>query len=131
MFVQYLNERQQGALLHYAHEVMRSDNVVEAEELLQLKELRAQTHSGVEAEDVPLDELPGVFEDRLSQVVLLLELVGVAYSDSDFSVQESHLVARIADVLNIDKEDVLGHIESWVRRQYLMMDEARRLMGGE
>ena len=40
MFVQYLNERQQSALLHYAHEVMRADSAVDASELVQLEVLR-------------------------------------------------------------------------------------------
>ena len=41
MFVQYLNERQQGVLLHYAHEMMRADNLVDARELALLDVFRA------------------------------------------------------------------------------------------
>ena len=68
MFVQYLNERQQGALLHYAHEMMRVDGEVGGEELALLDLLRDQAQPGVEAEDVPLKDLAGLFDDRLTRV---------------------------------------------------------------
>ena len=55
MFVHYLNERQQGALLHYAHEMMRVDGSIAGEELALLDLLRDQAQPGVEAEDVPLE----------------------------------------------------------------------------
>ncbi len=130
MFLRYLTERQREALLHYAHEMMRIDNMAAAEELVRLDVLRSEAGPQVEAEDVPLEELGSLFEDRLSRVVLLLEVVGVGYAEKGFSAKESRLANDLADALEIDKDDVLGHIESWVRRQYLMVDEAHRLMRG-
>ena len=78
MFVQYLNERQQGALLHYAHEMMRVDGSIAGEELALLDLLRDQAQPGVEAEDVPLEDLSNLFDDRLTRVAFLLEVVGMA-----------------------------------------------------
>ena len=130
MFLHYLTERQRGALLHYAYEIMRIDNFADPEELARLDMLRAEAGSWVEAEDVPVEELGGLFEDRLSRVVLLLEIVGMGYAHDGFSAQESQLVNELADALEIDRDDTLGHIESWVRRQYLMVDEAHRMMAG-
>ena len=43
MFVQYLNERQQGVMLHYAYELMRADSSADAREMNRLDVLRAQT----------------------------------------------------------------------------------------
>ena len=129
MFVQYLSERQQSALLHYAFEVMRADSAVEAEERVHLDTLRTQAQPGVEAEDIPISELASLFEDRLSRIALLLELVGMGYADDEFSVRESKLIRDIAAALNIGPQDV-ANIESWVKRQMLLVEEAHELMEG-
>ena len=96
MFVQYLSERQQGVLLHYAHEMMRADNLVDARELARLDVLRAQARPGVEEEDVPIEKLPELFDDRLSRIVLMLELAGMSYADEKFSPRESEPINRLS-----------------------------------
>ena len=128
MFVHYLSERQQAALLHYSYEVMRIDNVADPSESVHLEVLRAQAREGVEAEDVPTSELADLFEDRMSGVVLLLELVGMGYVDESFSAAESTLVLAVASVLGL--ADDLPSIESWVKRQMLLVNEAREIMEG-
>ena len=50
MFVQNLNERQQGVLLHYADQVMRVDGRIEASVLMAMDMLRDQTEPGVKVE---------------------------------------------------------------------------------
>ena len=129
MFVEHLTERQQSALLHYAYEVMRADKRIEAEEQLLIETLRAQTLPGVEAEDVALADLDRLFEDRLSRMALLLELVGVGYVDESFSPSESALIADVAAALHVPPED-LEKVESWVRRQIDLVREARDLVEG-
>ena len=129
MFVQYLSERQQAALLHYSYEMMRADNVVEAEESVHLDVLRSQARPGVEAEDIPIGELPDLFEDRLSRIALLLELVGMGFVDEKFTAAESALIGRLAAALEIGDDD-LASIESWVKRQLELVEEARSLMEG-
>ena len=116
MFVQYLSERQQAALLHYSIEVMRADNVVDTEENVHLDLLRSQTGAGVEAEDIPISELPDLFEGRPSRIALLLELVGMGLVDEEFTVGESALIGRLAAALGIGDDD-LASIQSWVGRQ--------------
>ena len=128
MFIQYLSERQQAALLHYSYEMMRADNVVDPSESVHLETLRAQARDGVEAEDVPVDELGNLFEDRLSGVVFLLELVGMGHVDDKFNAAESQLVAEMASALGL--ADDIPSIESWVRRQLLLVREAHELMEG-
>ncbi|MDE0417116.1 MAG: hypothetical protein OXI95_09310 [bacterium] len=130
MFVQNLNERQQGVLLHYADEVMRTDRSIKAAELVAMDLLRSQTEPGVKAEDVPIEQLPGVFEDRLSRVSFLLELVGMGYSDEDFDPEESELVGRIAEVFSLHADRTIRAIEDWVRDQLNLLKEAQKLMEG-
>lgn len=129
MFVQYLNERQQGALLHYAHEMMRADSAVAGEELALLDLLRDQAQPGVEAEDVPLQDLAGLFDDRLTRVAFLLEVVGMGYANQDFDPAESKLARDLADALELG-DDTLEDVKSWVKRQLLLVREAKQLMEG-
>ena len=130
MFVQYLNERQQGALLHYAHEMMRADRAVAGEELALLDLLRNQAEPGVEAEDVPLQDLAALFDDRLTRVAFLLEVVGMGYANEDFDPAESQLARSLSDALELGEDDTLEDVKSWVKRQLLLVREAKQLMEG-
>ena len=98
MFVQYLNEKQQAALLHYAREVMVADNAIDAEESLHMEVLHTQVRPGVQSEAIPIDQLPDLFADRPSQVVLLLELIGMGYADEEFDFRESELVNPVVSI---------------------------------
>lgn len=130
MFVQNLNERQQGVLLHYADEVMRADRKIDAAELMAMDMLRNQTEPGVKAEDVPIEALPGLFEDRLSRVSFLLELVGMGYANEDFDPTQSELVNDIARVFSLHENGAIEAIEKWVQDELALMKQAQRLMEG-
>lgn len=127
MFVHYLNERQQGILLHYADEMMRVDSSVDADELVHMDVIRKQAEPGVKAEDVPANNLPEVFEDRASRLAFLLELVGMGYVNENFDPRQSKLVNDIAGVFGVD-ERALSEIESWVREQLSLVRRAHRMM---
>lgn len=129
MFVQYLNERQQGVLLHYAYEMMRADSSVDAREMNRLEVLRSQAQPGVQAEDVAIEDLPELFDDRISRIALLFEMIGMGYADEEFDPQESELLNTMANALAID-EDEVKDIVSWVKRQLLLVKEAHQLMEG-
>lgn len=128
MFVQYLNERQQGVLLHYADRIMRVDGAIDAEEMVHIDMLREQAVPGTKAVDLPIAELPRMFEDRSSRVAFLLELVGMGYANEAFDPSESELVEAVAAAFSLDTD--LDDMESWVRRQLLLTREARELMEG-
>ena len=130
MFVQNLNERQQGVLLHYADEVMRADRRIDAAELMAMDMLRNQTEPGVKAEDVPVEALPSLFEDRLSRVSFLLELVGMGYANEDFDPTQSELVNDIARVFSLHENGVIEAIEKWVQDELALMKQAQQLMEG-
>ena len=130
MFVQNLNERQQGVLLHYADEVMRADRKIDAAELMAMDVLRNQAEPGVKAEDVPIEALPGLFEDRLSRVSFLLELVGMGYANEDFDPAESELVDRIARAFDFHENGTKEAVEQWVKDELALMRQAQKLMEG-
>ena len=128
MFVQYLNERQQGVLLHYADRIMRIDGVIDAKEMVHIDMLREQAVPGAKAEDLAEEELAQVFEDRSSRIAFLLELVGMGYVNEAFDPRESELVGRVAAAFALESD--MDDVESWVRRQLLLTREARDLMEG-
>ena len=128
MFVQNLNERQQAVLLHYADEVMRADGGLHPAELVAMDALRNQMESGVRAEDLAIEALPGVFKRKLSRVSFLLELVGMGYANEDFNPKQSELINRIAVLFGFDKNGTIEDIEQWVKDQLALMKKAERLM---
>ena len=127
MFVHYLNERQQGVLMHYADEIMRVDNAVDADELVHMDVIRKQVEPGVKAEDAPVEKLPELFEDRASRTAFLLELVGMGYVNEDFDPRQSKLVTDIAGVFGV-ADDALSDIKSWVQEQLSLVKRAHRMM---
>ena len=130
MFVQNLNERQQGVLLHYADEVMRVDRRIDASELMAMDMLRAQAEPGVKAEDVPIERLSDLFEDRLSRVSFLLELVGMGYVNEDFDPRQSDLIAQMAEAFSFHEDGTIEAVEGWVKEQLALTKSARQLMEG-
>ena len=129
MFVQHLSERQQSVLLHYAYEMACADGSVAADELVQLDVLREQARPGVKAAAVPLDELAALFDDRVSRVAFLLEVVGMGYANDEFDPAESRLANDLTNALAVG-DGVLDEIKSWVTRQLSLLREAQQLMEG-
>jgi hypothetical protein len=76
-----------------------------------------------------VEELAGVFTSKRSKVAALLELLGLAYSDTDFEPGEASLIAEVARRMNLTAGD-LAEINGWVqehvghiRRALVMMRE--------
>ena len=130
MFVKNLNDRQQGVLLHYADEVMRIDKKLEAEELVAIDILRSQAEPDVKAEDIPIEQLPGLFEDRLSRVSFFLELVGMGYADEDFDPRESALIGQVAKVFSFHEDGTMEAIQEWGAGSARSGEEGQRVDGG-
>ena len=129
MFLHYLDERQQAALLHYAREIMVADGAIDPEEGLHMEVLRGQMRPGVQDEAVPLEQLSDLFSDKPSKIILLLELIGMGYANETFAAGESELVNEIAHTLSVAETDTLHNLESWVRRQLQLLKEAQDMMG--
>lgn len=129
MFVEYLNEHQQGALLHYARQVMLADGMMDAEEQVYLAVLQKQVNPLVQAENISLDELPRVFDGHTSRVAFLLELMGMGYSNEQFDPHQSDTLQEIAAAISLT--DHVEAIRSWVIRQLALVREAHSLMRGD
>ena len=84
---------------------------------------------GVTAQDVPLGELAALFDDRVSRVAFLLEVVGMGYANDEFDPAESQLASDLVGALAVG-DGVLDEIKSWVTRQLSLFREALQLMEG-
>lgn len=120
MFVQYLNGRQQRALLHYAREMVRVGGTVAGGELLAW--LTEQARPDVEAEEVPLKDLTGLFCTPLTRVAFLLDVVLIGYVDPDFNPTENKLTHDLTKALGLDDNHYL---------KFHYIDQLRRVFNGK
>ena len=131
MFVQNLNERQQSVLLALRRRGdARGSARSTRRSLMAIDVLRNQAQPGIKAEDVPIEALPDLFEDRLSRVSLLLELVGMGYANEDFDPTQSELVNQIARAFGFHENGTIEAVEKWVQDELALMKEAQKLMEG-
>jgi uncharacterized tellurite resistance protein B-like protein len=128
MFISKLNLEQQSVLLALAERIAAADGVSHEEEALLMAALKAQSQEGVAPATVELSELTRIFESQSAKSALMLELLGIAFADSDYHESEKALLNEVADALGVD-HDLLSDMESWVSRQVLLMKEVDGLMG--
>lgn len=128
MFVSNLNKEQQGLLLGLSKMLINADGIVTEEEKLLLDMMKKQCASEVDVLENPLAKIDEISFSYKEKVSFLLEIVGVAYIDSEYQEEEKKLIKTISDKLKISYV-LLEDIESWVKRQCIMMQEANTMMG--
>lgn len=128
MFVNNLNPRQQECLLGLSKLLVEADGSLSEKESEILAVIESQCETSVAVVEDPLSALGEYFEDNSSKVALMLELVGIAYADSEYHEAEQALIKKIAGLLNVSF-DLLSDIEKWVERQFALVQEAKELMG--
>jgi hypothetical protein len=74
-----------------------------------------------------VEELAGVFRSWRSKIAALLELVGLGYTDTNFSVDEQSLASNIARHMGLTAAE-LDQVEEWVREHVNLVRRALILM---
>ena len=129
MFVQNLSAVQQGALLATSKLLMASDGIIAPEEQKMLDQLRLQfTADVIESAVFDLSNLKGLFNSKRERSSFLLELIGMAFSDSEYHEDENKLIAEVASILDVDHNDLLA-MESWVEKQLELSQAVNGFMG--
>lgn len=130
MFLADLNHEQRRAFLSIARAMTEVDGLKEEEEqLLRFFEIE----SGVSLDDAPDGDpttFTSLFEDRRSQVSLLLELIGLGYTDAEYTEAEAAFVRTFAEAFSIPTEE-LDVFENWVLRQLSLYEEAESLRSND
>ena len=127
MFVQNLNEKQQSALLYLAYEVAKADGDLHELQMGLMEIIKAQCKGNIEKQEVPLEQLPIIFDNERVKCSLLLELLGVAHSNNEYDIREKKLIEKYAQTLDI-KSDKLESLEIWVKKQLALMQEIEQLL---
>jgi hypothetical protein len=128
MFLAMLDPEEKQAFAVLAQRLVAADEVFEAAELRTLDVLWAEM--GIECPDVDRrdeSELAAIFANRRSKVVAVLELLGLAYSDRDFCLDEESMITAVAHELGLDAEE-LARLDRWVLDHLRHLDAALELM---
>lgn len=128
MFIENLNAKQQGILLYLADKTMRSDGNLAPEQLEMIKTLKIYCGSDAEIiEGLAINEISQLFHSNREKVSLILELLGVAFSDSQYHKKEECFITEVSIALGIESA-LLQDCETWVKRQLMLVKEASTLM---
>ena len=123
-----IDEKRAFVLL--AEKLIEADGIVIGREEAALSSLKAEigiAGSGDDARGV--EELARVFKNRSSRVATLLELFGLAYSDTNFDMGELSLIASVAHFMGLDTQE-LDALERWVQNHVSLVHRAIVLMRG-
>ena len=128
MYLNLLDDDEKLAFAELAEKMIEADGLVVGREATAVASLKAEmgvvtTGGGGRT----VDELAGVFKGRGSKIATLLELIGLGYSDTSFSVSEESLVNQIANKMAVTPDD-LHDLEAWVQEHFSLVRRALILM---
>jgi len=127
MFLDRLNENQQGVLLSLAMQLMFADGRQRPEETALIAALRRQVGAAVVPVQAATGELAGIYATRPARIALMLELMGVALVDREFHAAEQDFIGAVAQALQIGESE-LSDMQSWVARQFVLVREAESFL---
>lgn len=132
MFLHAMTRDERLAFIGLAKTIIEADGVTHEAEVNLLSAIALE--AGTRAETVPrraIDTtLRDVFSTKRSQRAVMLELLGIAYSDGELHERESLLINEIARQFRLTEDDVLW-MENWVSRQIQLAADAERFLSQE
>ena len=127
MFLNLLDSDEKKAFAELAEKMIQADGLVIGREEAALAALKAEMGVSNDGGGRSVDELAGVFHSWRSKIAALLELIGLGYSDVNFSVNEQSLVDEVARHMGLTRDDV-EKTEAWVRDHVSLIRRALILM---
>ncbi len=129
MFLSILNDEEKRAFTILAGHMIDADGIVVASELEALSALRREMGlpESRQSNDRDIGRLTAAFQSRRAKVAALLELIGLGYSDANFSVGEESFVNSVAREMGLERRDVV-QLDAWVRQHVQHVEEALALM---
>ena len=131
MFLHELSPEQRRAFLVLARQVIDADRRLAIQEVERLDRLYVEAGVPAETAEAPgaVGDLNLLFPSERARVVVVLELLLVAYSDGRLDPRETEAVRAVAARLGLDAatwEDATD----WARRYQALLDEADTLGHG-
>lgn len=128
MFLNLLDNDEKHAFAELAEMMIKSDGLVIGREEAALASLKAEMGiAGSPAEARSIEDLAGVFRSWRSKIAAMLELIGLGYADTNFSVDEKSMVHKLADHMGLTASE-LAEVEAWVREHVNLVRRALILM---
>ena len=132
MFLHDLSPEQRRAFLVLARQIIDADRRLAIQEVERLDRLYVEAGIPAEMADAPggVGDLNLLFPSERARVVVVLELLLVAYSDGRLDPRETEAVRAVAARLGLDAatwEDATD----WARRYQALLDEADTLGQGK
>lgn len=124
MFLQKLSCIQQKIFLGLAKEVVEADSKILLREKIYLKQLSDEIGSDDLVVKPNNDLILDNYQDKPTRIILLIELIGLAYSDGDFAKEEDLLIFGIAELFGVPRQEYNKYV-SWVRRFTKLFKEAQ------
>jgi hypothetical protein len=72
-------------------------------------------------------DLVDLFNTRRARAAVLLELIGLGYSDANFNAAESEFLVNLAEKFGFSQAE-LSSMDSWVIRQIALVKEAEQIL---
>ncbi len=130
MFLNMLDIDERRAFAVLAEKMIEADGIVVGREAAVLASLKAEMGVAGSGDDQrSVAELARVFKDRRSRVAAFLELLGLAYSDTNFDFQEQTMLASVARDMGLGNDDTVV-LENWVQDHVAHIRSAMVLMRG-
>lgn len=128
MFLNMLDDEEKRAFVLLAERLIEADGIVVGSEAAALAALKAEMGvDDVVGQEVSIEELAYTFKDRRSRVAALLELFGLAHSDSNFHMSEVSLIASVAYFMGFDDREI-DVLENWVQEYVSLVRNALAIM---
>lgn len=131
MFLAMLKENQKIPFLKLAIKLMDSDGAdfASPEEKSYLEIMMREM--GIKVDVAKLqkntDSLQNIFPEKSIQRAIYLELIGLAFADSEFHKSEKAFLQEVRQELGISEKES-KKLENWVRRQLDLYKEAKELL---
>ncbi len=127
MFLNLLDNDEKRAFAELAEKMIEADGLVIGREAAALAALKAEMGVSGGGDGRSVEALAGVFTSWRSKVAALLELIGLGYTDVNYSVNEKSMVDVVADQMGLTKDE-LAEVEAWVREHVSLIRRALILM---
>ena len=128
MFLHELSAEQRRAFLVLARQVIDADRRLAIQEVERLDRLYVEAGIGTEHADAPsgVGDLNLLFPTDRTRVVVLLDLLLVAYADGHLHAREEQAVRDVAARLQVDAGTWDAALD-WARRHQALIEEAAHL----
>jgi hypothetical protein len=129
MFLNLLEDDEKRAFAVLAERMIAADGIVVGRETATLAALKGEMGVELEPRDVEpeLEDIAAVFSNRQSKMVVLLELMGLGYSDTSYCMDERSMLVAVAEAMGIGDGE-LARLEVWVQQHMRHVREALALM---